>query len=365
MAAIDLRYDPDYDVLPGETLRETLDALEMTQVQLATRTGLSLKHINQIIQGVAPLTPDTALLLEKATGVEARMWNALEANYRERVLRAESREVLLQEVDWLKELPIAELKKRSRLPQTNDKATLLEAVCDFFRVADRTSWDAVWRRPLAAFRQSPSFAADAGAVATWLRLGEIEAEQVECEPFDPAKFREALDEIRELTTWKDVHAASERLVELCRGAGVAVVFVGEIGKTRASGAARWLTPTKALIQLSLRYKTDDHLWFSLFHEAGHILLHSKKETFVKMGNKQPPGADLAMEEEANRFAANQLIPRHYESLLFSLTTDSEVRAFARKIGIAPGIVVGRLQREGKWDWHKGNHLKRKLVLVED
>ena len=71
MAAIDLRYDPDYGVLPGETLRETLDALEMTQVQLATRTGLSLKHINQIIQGVAPLTPDTALLLEKATGVAA------------------------------------------------------------------------------------------------------------------------------------------------------------------------------------------------------------------------------------------------------------------------------------------------------
>src|SRR6266540_2526713 len=115
MAAIDLRYDPDYEVAPGETLRETLSALEMTQVQLATRTGLSLKHVNQIIQGVASVTPDTALLLEKATGVEARMWNALEATYRERVLRAESRAALLEEADWLKELPIAELKKRDKL----------------------------------------------------------------------------------------------------------------------------------------------------------------------------------------------------------------------------------------------------------
>src|SRR2546421_9112833 len=97
MAAIELLFDPDYDVSPGETLRDTLMALEMTQVELATRTGLSLKHVNQIIQGVAPVTPDTALLLEKATGVQARMWNSLESTYRERVLRAESRAALLKE----------------------------------------------------------------------------------------------------------------------------------------------------------------------------------------------------------------------------------------------------------------------------
>src|SRR5438046_2213403 len=106
MAAIDLVFDPDYDVAPGETLRDTLTALEMTQIELATRTGLSLKHVNQIIQGVAPVTPDTALLLEKTTGVHARMWNSLEASYREHVLRAESREALLKEADWLKELPV-------------------------------------------------------------------------------------------------------------------------------------------------------------------------------------------------------------------------------------------------------------------
>src|SRR6266446_2917102 len=143
MASIDLLFDPDYEVAPGETLRETLTALEMTQVELAARTGLSLKHVNQIIQGVAPVTADTALLLEKATGVQARMWNALEATYREHLLRAESREALLKEADWLRELPIAELKKRNLLPDTNDKGTLLEAVCDFFRVADRTSWEEV------------------------------------------------------------------------------------------------------------------------------------------------------------------------------------------------------------------------------
>lgn len=361
MATVDLRYEPDYEVAPGETLRETLAALGMTQVQLAARTGLSLKHVNQIAQSVAPITPETALLLEKTTGVKARMWNVLEATYRERVTREESREALLKDADWLKQLPINELKKRELVPDTNDKATLLDAVCRFFGVADRKRWEQVWLAPLASFRQSPSFAADAGAVATWLRIGEIRASSIDCEPFDSARFRDVLAEILKLTLWDDVSAAADELVELCASAGVAVVFVGEIGKTRASGAARWLTPTKALIQLSLRHKTDDHLWFSFFHEAAHILLHSKKATFITGTDGE---ANETMEGEANRFAANQLIPRRLQPELARLNTEADVRTFARRIGIAPGIVVGRLQKEELWLWSRGNKLKRRLELVE-
>ncbi|MCW2975027.1 MAG: ImmA/IrrE family metallo-endopeptidase [Actinomycetia bacterium] len=120
-----------------------------------------------------------------------------------------------------------------------------------------------------------------------------------------------------------------------------------------------------MIQLSLRHKFEDHLWFSFFHEAGHILLHSKKETFINTGGKGAPGTDAAMEDEANRFAANQLIPRHYDSRLPLLHTEADVKAFAREISIAPGIVVGRLQKEELWGWNGGNNLKRKLMLVDD
>jgi len=61
---------------------------------------------------------------------------------------------------------------------------------------------------------------------------------------------------------------------------VAIVFVPELPKLRVSDATRWLASNKALIQLSLRYKTDDHLWFTFFHDAGHILLHGKREMFL-------------------------------------------------------------------------------------
>jgi HTH-type transcriptional regulator/antitoxin HigA len=57
--------------------------------------------------------------------------------------------------------------------------------------------------------------------------------------------------------------------------------------------------------------------------------------------------------------------RSQELQLASLHTDAEVKSFARHIGIAPGIVVGRLQKEELWPSNRGNNLKRKLQLVED
>jgi Zn-dependent peptidase ImmA (M78 family) len=109
----------------------------------------------------------------------------------------------------------------------------------------------------------------------------------------------------------------------------------------------------------LRYKSDDHFWFSFFHEAGHLLLHSKKETFVT-GERDEDAA----ESEANSFAAGFLIPRQYESRLIDMTL-ADVPTFAEELGIAPGIVVGRLQKQGTIGWNQGNNLKRWFVLVED
>ncbi len=365
--AEEFTYQPDYTVPPGATLRSTLATKGMTQADLATRAGLSLKHVNQIVQGVAPITHETALVFEKVTGVPARHWNMLEAKYRERLARDEDKESLGVDEEWLKELPIKEMTNRGILTKGADKGTLLQEVCRFFGVANRESWDKVWRTPLASFRRSPTFVSHVGAVATWLRLGERAASSIQCKPYDARKFRETLREIRSLTRELPEFFEPE-LVRLCAECGVAVVFVKEIKGTRASGAARWLTPTKALIQLSLRYKADDHLWFSFFHEAGHILLHSKKETFITnredTSSKARKTDDPEEEREADVFAATWLIPKRFEPALSSLETDSEIRRFADELGIAPGIVVGRLHHEGVIDWDRGNKLRRWFKFVE-
>ena len=169
-------------------------------------------------------------------------------------------------------------------------------------------------------------------------------------------FRKFFSEIRSLTA----HGDANDIVEMCAAAGVVVVFVPEVKGCRISGAAWWASPSRAVIALSDRYKKDDYFWFTFFHEAAHILLHSKKETFVDDGTD-----DDTLEDEANRFAANLLIPPEYEARLHSLTSDDDVKAFANEIGISSGIVVGRLQHDHVWDWNRGNSLKRGLHIVED
>lgn len=363
MAKAELRYEPDYAVPPGASLRSTLAERGMTQADLATRTGLSLKHINQIAQGVAPISHESALLLEKATGVPARIWNAREAHYRDHLARTQDTRALVADAAWLEELPVSDLVRRGQLTMGTDVGTRLQEVCRFFGVANRESWEHVWREPLAAFRKSPSFASQVGAIATWLRLGEIAAAEIDCLPFDAKRFREILGRVRKLTKRADPKAFVPTLQKMCSEAGVAVVFVREVPGTHASGAARWLTSTKALVQLSLRHLSDDHLWFSFFHEAGHVLLHGKKETFIH-GAQDGARPLEELEREADAFASNTLIPRQFEAELEYLQTDQAIVAFAERLGVAPGIVVGRLQHEKLTRWNQHNHLKQRYRWVE-
>jgi HTH-type transcriptional regulator / antitoxin HigA len=348
-------FRPDYAIPPGETLRDQLLEMELSQSELAARAGLSTKHVNQIIQGIAPITVETALLLERITGVPAKFWNRREADYREALIRARPPEVTADDEEWLASLPLKELQKRHRVPSGLELPRRLQAVLSFFGVADRAAWARIWKKPVASFRRSTAYRSAPGTVITWLRLAELEAQELGVAQYSAQGFRKALDEIRSLTANGD----GNELVGICAAVGVAVVFVREVPGCRISGAAWWASPTRAVIALSDRYKKDDRFWFSFFHEAAHVLLHSKRETYVDDGTD-----DDLLEDEANRYAANFLIPPEQSNRLAHLTTEEEVKAFARELGIAPGIVVGRLQHEHTWDWSQGNGLKRAVWIVD-
>ncbi|NOS76488.1 MAG: helix-turn-helix domain-containing protein [Nitrospira sp.] len=351
-------FEPDYAVPPGRTLQETIDTLGMDQRDLATRTGLSTKHINQIIQGIAPITQETALLLEIVTGVPARLWNNLEMNYREQLSRIEEQKRLIKDLAWLSEIPTAELVKRKKLIRHSDQSLYLKSVLGFFGVANVDAWKRVWMSPSFAFRKSKAFNSKPAAMATWLRLGEVEAHGISCQPFDKAKFRSTLEAIRSLTTER-AEVFEPQMKKLCAEAGVAVVLVPEIKGAPASGAAQWLTPEKAMIQLSLRHKTNDHFWFSFFHEAGHILNDGKKEKFIDVNHGEGES-----EEKADRFASNILIPLKYAGELPKLKSPQTLKQFAQSIGIAPGIVVGRLQHDKIIGYNQLNSLKIRFDWVE-
>lgn len=344
-------YTPDLVYPPGDTLAEVLEEAGMTQAELALRTGLSTKHVNQIVNGQAAITPDTALLLERATGVRARIWSNLEVAYREYLSQREEEKRLAGDVAWLDAFPVAELIRRGWIRKRDNAAQRVRDLCQFFGVANRSSWEAVWQKP-TAYRTSKAFTSDPGAVAAWLRIGEIRAARVKCAAFDKQGLQGALEDLRALTNDDDPESWGPRLVDLCRSVGVAVVVEREIKGARINGAARWLSPDKALVQLSLRYRSNDIFWFTFFHELAHLLLHSKKDTFIN-----DEGAHSGVEQESDAFASQALIPRRYEAELGGLSTPQEVKKFAQRLQIAPGIVVGRLQYDRRWPYSHGNDLK--------
>jgi HTH-type transcriptional regulator/antitoxin HigA len=331
----------------------------MSQADLARRAGLSVKHVNQIVLGLAPITAETALAFERVVGVPAAFWMRLEANYRAREVVSRERDSLDQDLDWLDQVPTADLVRRGLLPKTTDRISTLQGVLSFFGVASVGAWKDVWEAPDAAFLKSPAFKGDPYATAVWLRIGEREAAQLDCESFDRARFQSSVSRARSLTI-QEAETFAPDLIELCRSTGVALVFVSEVKGTRASGATRWLSPTKAMIQLSLRHKRADHLWFSFFHECAHVLFHGKRQAFVDVQGGD--GDDL--ERGANEFAAHTLIPQEFDSQLPRLISLAAIESFARTIGVAPGIVVGRLQHDGVIPMSFGNHLRRRLELVE-
>jgi HTH-type transcriptional regulator/antitoxin HigA len=311
----------------------------MTQTELARRLGVSLKHLNQVVKGTASISAELALGLEKVLGPTAAFWATREAHYQAAVARGAESERLEKAIPWASQFPIAELADRDYIPAGLTGADLVVAVLRFFALAHPDQWT----DPRVAFRKSQKFKSNPFALSAWLRAGEIAAAEINCKPYDHDRFLDALETVRGLTRLEpeDWHP---QLQEACAEAGVAVVVVDAFDGARANGATRWLSPTKALIQLSLRHSWEDIFWFTLFHEAGHVALHRKRDVFLEGEGGAGDGDDVVrLEREADRFAARTLIPPQYDRRLRHLTL-AEVPAFADRLGIAPAIVVGRLQR---------------------
>lgn len=351
---------PDWASPPGDTLTELLDERSMTQIELAERLGVSPKHVNRVIKGAASVSAELALGLEKVFGASAAFWMTREAHFQADKARLEQRREFAGALDWARQFPLAELRKRELISPTSDGPALVEQLVGFLGVAQ----PAQWRDPKVAYRKSQKFESDPFALSAWLREGELQAAQIACAPYNEDAFLDALQDVRSLT-----RLGPEKwwpaLQERCAAAGVAVVVIDTYDGARANGATRWLSSDKALIQLSLRYRWEDIFWFTFFHEAGHLVLHRKKDLFVEVGPKDrsTDPKEQELENEADRFASRTLIPPPHDRRLPTLTL-GDVPALARALDVAPAIVVGRLHHDGVLPWSQGNHHRRRLKFAD-
>lgn len=356
-------YRPSSVTPPGSTLADMLEELGIRQNELAVRLDVTPKFINELIGGKVPITPKTALLLERALNVPADFWLARDAHYQAFLVRSRSTDDLEAQRDWLNELPVKEMVKFGWIGKAASAADQVAECLRFFAVASVNAWRSQYVRRVsesAAWRISDQFAQAEGAVSAWLRQGEIEAVQRSCKPFNRERLLAELDRARELTLEPDPQKFIPSLEQKFAECGVVVTFVRAPKGCPASGAVRWIAPDKALIQLSLRYRTNDHLWFTFFHECAHLLLHAKKILFL-----EGTGMSDKDEEEANAFARQALIPEEkFLEFRSGPLSKAAIQRFSKQIGIAPGIVVGRLQKEELVPWSHFNDLKIRYAWKE-
>jgi len=347
---------------PGDDIQETIDTIGMSQKELAERMDRPKEKINSLIKGHEPLSMKTAISLERVLGIPKSYWLNREREYREQLADIEAEEFLEQCKDWLKEFPVRAMKKFGWLSDTQDKSMLCDELLKYFGVNSPERWNHIYvqeKEVAVAFRASLAHTSSPQALSVWLRKGQIDAQKEKLPEFSKSKFRAALKKARALA-FKQPKDFAQQLKELCKESGVHLVYTPKLPKAAISGATKW-EGDNPLIQLSDRYKTNDRFWFTFFHEAGHILLHGKKEIFLD--GLDTDNTDLEKEVEADQFAADQLIPRaDYARMMEEVQTTEDLERFAQEIQMHPGIIIGRLQHEKVINFSQFNEYKKNIGL---
>ena len=344
-------FRPNWVSAPGDTISDILEARGLSETAFAKRIGQSDEQTRHILNGRAAITIAIARRLAAVLGASVEFWMSRDYQYREDIRKLEIH------ADWLSQLPIGDMIKFGWLTSVPHPSEEAAACLRFFDVKSVPEWRRKYNdwNERASFRTSPSFNSRPASVISWLRKGEIEASKINCSTWSAKQFGHTLVEIRSLTRQKNPNKFLPQLLRICAKSGVAVAIVRVPNGCHASGAAFFVSSNKALIMLSFRYLTDDHFWFTFFHESAHLLLHRERGLFLESSD-QPSTRE---EKEANEFAANILVPIRHKKRLLELGANSrQIIKFARVLRISPGIVVGQMQHHGLIGFSQMNSLKR-------
>lgn len=256
------KYFADIAIPPGETLLETIEALGMSQIELAERMGMAKKTINEIIKGKAPITPETSLKLESVLGASANFWNNLEANYQEVLARINAKQAIEEDIEVLKSIPYNEISKLGWIDVTTDKKERVINSRRYYGVAFlgliKNSYSVRFRQGKANYTISNY------GVLAWLIKAEKQGIDIKVEMFNKIKLKNLIPEFRRLTL-EEPEVFYPKMKKLCAECGIALVLVHALSKTYIQGATIWKNG-KAILALTVRGKKADIFWFTFFHE---------------------------------------------------------------------------------------------------
>jgi HTH-type transcriptional regulator/antitoxin HigA len=337
---------------PGETILAILSKRDVEVEEFSSIVGIDIKYCERLLAGYESITKEIAKNIELVTEVPAKFWLKREASYRKQLDSNKD-----ERLEWLEKLPVKDMVKWKWIPKGLKHWDKFEACLDFFGVKNLYEWERTFANRLTnvAFKTSSSFDTIPESVIVWLHQVEKIALEKSTSSWDSEKLLSQIPSIRELTLDDEPQSFIPKLDALLCSCGVSLVVLPTPKGTRASGATFFAKNDKPVLALSFRYGTNDHFWFSLFHEIGHLLLHSKTIIFIE----DKATANSKEENEADNFAQTALIPAEYRAELLSFRHKDlrKILKFSKKLGVAKGIVVGQLQHAHKVPHNYLNKLK--------
>ena len=334
--------EKDWFSRPGDSVLSAMRRRGVTAEVLSTGLAGGVAQLRDLMSGQGVIDDETVAVLSSLLGGSTAFWKTRQAKYQEALAQAVD-QLSDEDADaWLDRIPAPGGARRIT---AKTRSVELERRLAYFGVSTLRAWDARYgpHQRQARFRRSLAFTQHDGATSMWLREGELEANLRQTSAWSSDELRTRLQDIRSFSRISKPGRFMPLLVRSLADAGVALVVVRAPKGCRASGASRMIAPDKAMILMSFRHRGDDHFWFTLFHEIGHLLLH-EASSFVDAEGME--GDDLC-ETQANDFAAEMIVPKNREAELESLPLDdATIRRFAVSLGVAPGLILGQLQHRG-------------------
>lgn len=329
----------------------------LTLQLLAKQLGVNADFISEILNGNEEINEKLAEKLEKTLGSSKNFWINRERNYRFHLSRLPIRKNIEDHKEWFKKIPYNELVNNSWVEKSTTEEDKIYNSLKFFKCSSVFEWIKKYIQDtnLVYFKKSDAYKQNEVSIVSWLRMGEIVADEIHTQAWNKEKFINDLERIKSLTKLKDPSNFIPKLQNICAESGVAVAIIKTPKGCPVSGATKFIDDNKALLMLSFRYLSDDHFWFSFFHEAAHLILHGHK-IFLELND-----SSTEEEREANDYASNILVAPSLKEEMLSLPNRSrDIIRFALKANVSPGIIVGQLQHYGILGYQQQNSLKRRF-----
>ena len=210
------------------------------------------------------------------------------------------------------------------------------------------------------FHTSQAYSSENGAIAVWIRSVEQKSIMQQVCEYNESALTLAIPEMRSLVKLRKPSLYFEKLKSILNRCGIRLVYLPHPKKCPVSGVLIRRENEPPTIAVTFRYLSDDHFWFTFFHEIGHLLDNNsatQNETILLT-----EGEINSRENFADEYAYRVLIPENLEKALQKVALNKKaVIRLAIQNQLSPGIVVGQLQHMKRIPMSWMNGLKRRYT----